>query len=52
MNFNVTVQGTPYKTIVAASVMAALQQVVADRDAGLISGYDRTKPDEIVITRA
>ena len=52
MNFTVTVQGKPYSTITAVSVMAALQQVIADRDAGKIAGYDHTKPADIKITKA
>jgi hypothetical protein len=51
MNFTVTVQGTAYKDITAESVMAALTQVIADRDAGLIAGYNNAQPADIKITK-
>lgn len=52
MNYNATVQGTFYKMITAANTLAALKQLVADRDAGLITGYDSTKPANFSLSRA
>jgi hypothetical protein len=49
MNFAMTVQGTFYKNITAANTLLALQQLIADRDAGLIPGYVVGQPDNIVI---
>ena len=51
MNFAVTVQGTFYKNITASSVMAALTQVIVDRDAGLIAGYNGSQPADIKISK-
>jgi hypothetical protein len=49
MNFNAYIQGKLYKAITATSVLAALAQVAADIKAGLVTGYDSSKPENITL---
>ena len=50
MEFNVSVQGAFYKTLAAANTGAALSAVAEDIAAGLVPGFDETKPHNISIT--
>lgn len=51
MQYQITVQHKPYKTVESDSVMEVLQQVVAERDAGLIPGYDDNQPAYLSIVK-
>lgn len=50
MQFNVSVQGKPYKTIAAANTTAAIIAVYNDIKAGLVPDFNPDADQEIVIT--
>lgn len=50
MNFNVSVQGSFYRTVTAPNTGAALMAVIADMNAGLVPDFNPNEPHNIVIT--
>ena len=50
MQFNVSVQGKPYKTIEADSTVAVIVAVSNDINAGLVPDFDPAADQQIVIT--
>lgn len=52
MQFNVSIQGKPYKTIEAPNTGVALSMVAEDIAAGLVSALDFNAAQNIVIAPA
>jgi hypothetical protein len=50
MQFNVSVQGKPYKTIDAKNTVAVIVAVSNDINAGLVPDFDTAQDQQIVIT--
>lgn len=52
MQFNVSVQGKPYKTMEAPNTGAVLSLIAKDIAAGLVPDFDPNAPHNIVIAPA
>lgn len=50
MQFNVSVQGRPYKTVEADSTVAVIVAISNDINAGLVPDFDPAQDQQIVIT--